>query len=42
MILELAVSGRADLIVTGDQDPLTLESFSNVPIIRPATYVESR
>jgi uncharacterized protein len=40
MIFELAVSGRADSIVTGDQDLLALQSFREIPIIRPAKYVE--
>ena len=31
--LELAVSGRADLIVTGDADLLTLNPFRSIPII---------
>jgi uncharacterized protein len=37
--LELAVSGRADLIVTGDADLLTLNPFRSIPIIPPAAFV---
>jgi uncharacterized protein len=39
--LELAVSGRADLIISGDTDLLALSPFRNVPIITPATFVQS-
>lgn len=31
--LELAVSGKADLIITGDQDLLVLNPFKNIEII---------
>ncbi|MEA5535090.1 putative toxin-antitoxin system toxin component, PIN family [Crocosphaera sp. XPORK-15E] len=31
--LELAVSGKADFIITGDQDLLILNSFKNIPVI---------
>jgi putative PIN family toxin of toxin-antitoxin system len=40
--LELAVSGRADIIVSGDADLLTLNTFRNIPIITPAAFVNSR
>lgn len=39
MILELAVNGKADVIVTGDQDLLTLGSFRGIPIWTPAQYL---
>jgi putative PIN family toxin of toxin-antitoxin system len=39
-ILELAVNGRADLIVTGDKDLLELNPFRDIPIITPAEYLE--
>ncbi len=32
-ILELAVSGEADYIITGDQDLLVLNPFQNIAII---------
>jgi putative PIN family toxin of toxin-antitoxin system len=34
--LELAVNGRADLIVSGDADLLVLDTFRGIPIITPA------
>ena len=38
-ILELAVSGNADYIVTGDDDLLTLNPFCGIAIITPADFV---
>ena len=38
--LELAVNGRADLIVTGDRDLLVLNPFRGVAIIEPAAFVQ--
>jgi putative PIN family toxin of toxin-antitoxin system len=38
--LELAVSGRADFIVSGDADLLALDPFRQIPIVSPATFVE--
>lgn len=38
-MLELAVNGSADLIVTGDQDLITLNVFQGIPIISPAAYL---
>ncbi|HTO83676.1 MAG TPA: putative toxin-antitoxin system toxin component, PIN family [Methylomirabilota bacterium] len=38
--LELAINGRADLIVTGDRDLLDLNPFRDIPIITPAVYLE--
>lgn len=37
--LELAVSGRADVILTGDNDLLVLHPFRNVSILSPATFL---
>ena len=37
-ILELAVDGNADFIVTGDADLLVLNSFRGVRILTPATF----
>ena len=37
--LELAVNGRAHLIITGDKDLLALNPFRGIPIITPAEYV---
>jgi putative PIN family toxin of toxin-antitoxin system len=38
--LEVAVDGRADLIVTGDRDLLDLNSFRRVEILTPAEYLK--
>ncbi len=38
--LELAVNGRADLIISGDADLLALSPFRNVPILTPAEFVQ--
>ena len=38
-ILELAVSGNADCIVTGDDDLLTLNPFRGIAIITPAGFL---
>ena len=37
--IEVAVHGRADLIVTGDQDLLVLDPFVGVEILTPAEYL---
>jgi putative PIN family toxin of toxin-antitoxin system len=34
-ILECAIAGRADLIVSGDRDLQRLKAYENIPIIRP-------
>jgi uncharacterized protein len=39
--LELAVNGRADCIITGDQDLLVLHPFRNVNIISPNEFLQS-
>jgi uncharacterized protein len=39
--LELAVNGHADLIVSGDADLLALNPFREIPIVTPATFVQS-
>jgi uncharacterized protein len=38
--LELAVSGRADIIVSGDADLLALNPFRGIPIVTPAMFVQ--
>jgi uncharacterized protein len=38
--LELAVSGHADLIVSGDGDLLALNPFRDIPIVTPAAFVQ--
>ncbi len=40
IFLELAVNGRADIVVTGDKDLLALNPFRSIPIITPAHYLE--
>jgi putative PIN family toxin of toxin-antitoxin system len=39
--LELAVNGRADLIISGDADLLVLNPFRDIPIVTPAVFVQS-
>ena len=39
--LELAVNGHADMIVSGDADLLALNPFREIPIVTPATFVQS-
>jgi uncharacterized protein len=38
--LELAVNGRADLVVSGDADLLALNPFRGIPIVTPAAFVQ--
>jgi uncharacterized protein len=38
-ILEIAVDGRADIIVTGDEDLLVLTPFRDIPIVGPAEFL---
>jgi putative PIN family toxin of toxin-antitoxin system len=38
--LEVAVDGRADAIVSGDQDLLALDPFRGIAILAPADYLE--
>ncbi len=38
--LELALSGKADCIVTGDPDLLVLNPFESIPIISPNEFLE--
>lgn len=37
-VLEAAVEGAADYIVSGDADLLDLGSFEGIPIVRPAAF----
>jgi len=37
--LEVAVNGRADVIVTGDRDLLALNPFREIAILAPADYL---
>lgn len=38
--LSLAVAGQADVIVTGDEDMLTLNPFRGVAILTPQEFIE--
>lgn len=40
-LLELALSGRADLILTGDEDLLILHPWRGVSILTPSAYLQS-
>jgi len=40
--LEVAVHGKADLIVTGDRDLLDLNPFRGIAIVTPADYLEEK
>ena len=40
--LELAISGNASHIITGDNDLLALHPFRNIPIITPADFLAER
>ncbi len=39
--LELAVNGRADLIVSGDNDLLVLNPFREIPIVQPTAFIRA-
>jgi putative PIN family toxin of toxin-antitoxin system len=39
--LELAVDGEADVIVTGDDDLLVLDSFRGILILTPARFLQA-
>ncbi len=40
--LELAINGKADFIITGDNDLLALNPFENIPIISPNFFLNNR
>jgi putative PIN family toxin of toxin-antitoxin system len=40
--LELAVNGRADLILTGDSDLLVLNPFRGISIVAPVSFARGR
>jgi predicted nucleic acid-binding protein len=40
MFLELAVSGQADALVTGDADLLVLNPFLGVNIVMPGVFLK--
>jgi putative PIN family toxin of toxin-antitoxin system len=40
--LEVGLNGRADVIITGDEDLLALHPWRGVGILSPASYMQSR
>ena len=38
-VLEVAVAGQVDYIVTGDQDLLVIEAFEGIRIVKPAVFL---
>jgi len=40
-VLECAVAGSVDLIVSGDRHLLRLETYSGIPIVRPTDFVRT-
>ena len=38
-VLEAAVAGEVDAIVTGDKDLLVLDPFEGIPIVEPAAFL---
>ncbi len=41
MVLSCAVEGRADFIISGDQDLTALESHEGIRIVAPATFLRA-
>jgi putative PIN family toxin of toxin-antitoxin system len=39
-VLACAIGGRADVIVTGDQDLLVLEQYAGIPIMTPTAFLD--
>jgi len=39
MLLELAVSGKADALITGDTDLLVLNPFKKIAILQPEAFL---
>lgn len=39
-VLDLAVAGQADYLVTGDKDLLTLKEFHTTKILKPAEFLQ--
>jgi predicted nucleic acid-binding protein len=40
MVLECAIEGGAQYIVSGDKDLLTLEAFRDIQIVRASTFLK--
>jgi len=41
IVLECASAGKADAIITGDKDLLSMKSFSNIPILTPRQFLNT-
>ena len=41
-VLECAVTGRADVVITGDKDLLTLGSHQSIPILTIRQFLDSQ
>lgn len=41
MVLECAIAGNVDYIVTGDKDLLEIKSFHNIKIITPQSFLKT-
>ncbi len=41
MFIEAALEGKAEWVVTGDQDLLTLEKFERIHFVTPRTFLQS-
>jgi putative PIN family toxin of toxin-antitoxin system len=39
MVLEAAVAGQVDVIVSGDGDLLSMSPFEGIPVLEPATFL---
>ncbi len=39
MFLELAWNGKADMIISGDEDLLTMTPFRQISILTPASFL---
>jgi len=39
-VLATALAGKADVIVTGDDDLLVLKRFRGIPIVSPRQFLE--
>jgi putative PIN family toxin of toxin-antitoxin system len=37
--LEVAATGKADVVVSGDEDLLTLHPFAGIPIVVPSAFL---
>lgn len=40
-IIECAIEGKADLIVSRDNDLLTMKDYNNIPILHPADFLHT-